>query len=70
MFSNSAVESQFLYNEKDYHLNQGVPISLPCSVAAYYLPFWHYTTPMVARQGQEKKAMRSVVLASYAIKRR
>lgn len=70
MFSNSAVESQFLYYEKDYHMNQGVPISLPCSIAVYYLPFWHYTTPMTARQGQEKEAMRWVVLASYAIKRR
>lgn len=70
MFSNSAVESQYLYYEKDHHMNRGVPISLPCSIAVYYLPFWHYTTPMTAQEGREKEAIRWVVLASYAIRRK
>jgi hypothetical protein len=38
------------------------------SIAVYQLPFWHYTTPMLARPGVDD-ARRWLLLASYMVDR-
>jgi hypothetical protein len=38
---------------------------LVSGIAVYRLPFWHYTTPLVARRGAEATASRWVALATY-----
>jgi hypothetical protein len=35
------------------------------SIAVYRLPFWHYTTPLVAREGREHDARRWLLLGSF-----
>ncbi len=34
-------------------------------VTCYRLPFWHYTTPMVAKRGREEQARRWVLLGTF-----
>jgi hypothetical protein len=31
----------------------------------YRLPFWHYTTPLIAKRGQEARARRWLLLGSF-----
>jgi hypothetical protein len=49
-------------------LNEVAEIGRGMSIAVYQLPFWHYTTPMLARPGFED-ARRWLLLASYFIDR-
>jgi len=67
MFGNDSVEHQWLVYEHDRHLKQIRDINLKGAVAVYRLPFWHYTTPLVARAGREKRARRWLLLASFII---
>jgi hypothetical protein len=34
-------------------------------INAYRLPFWHYTTPLVAKPGREREARRWVILGTF-----
>jgi hypothetical protein len=34
-------------------------------ITAYRLPFWHYTTPLLAKRGREDAARRWVVLGTF-----
>jgi hypothetical protein len=34
-------------------------------ITAYRLPFWHYTTPLVAKPGRARTAHRWVVLGTF-----
>jgi len=38
---------------------------VPSSVAVYRLPFWHYTTPLLAKRGREAEARRWLLLGSF-----
>ena len=62
-----AVASQVLICEDKGHLSKMYPCALNGSVAVYKLPFWHYTTPLQARRGQEKDARRWLLLRSFEI---
>ena len=70
MLSSPKVASQLLvYERRQGMLNEVAEIGKGMSIAVYQLPFWHYTTPMLARPGVED-ARRWLLLASYTIDRK
>jgi hypothetical protein len=60
-----AVKSHFLVYAQDGHFSQMEDVNTVGGLTAYRLPFWHYTTPLVARRGQEPKARRWVLLGTF-----
>ena len=67
-FSTDAVAHQYLVIQNGNMLDDirgGSPVN--GSLSVYRLPFWHYTTPLVAKQGREKDARRWVVMISFQI---
>jgi hypothetical protein len=70
MLSSPKVASQLLvYERRQGMLNEVEEIGKGMSIAVYQLPFWHYTTPMLARPGVDD-ARRWLLLASYTIDRK
>ena len=65
MFSNADVASQSLVYEDRRYLSAVHDVATPAAIAIYRLPFWHYTTPMLARRGREATARRWLLLASF-----
>ena len=65
MFSNDAVAQQLLVYEERGYLSATHDVSRHPSIAVYRLPFWHYTTPLVARPGHEHRARRWLLLGSF-----
>lgn len=47
------------------HFSEEASVNTLGGVTAYRLPFWHYTTPLVARRGQEATARRWVLLGTF-----
>ena len=47
------------------HFSEEASVATLGGVTAYRLPFWHYTTPLVARRGQEQTARRWVLLGTF-----
>jgi len=64
MFSNDAVQSQFLVYEENRFLSKSHDVSGRSGIAVYRLPFWHYTTPLIGRRGRETEARRWLLLGS------
>ena len=65
MFANDAVAQQLLVYEERGYLSRAHEVSQQPSIAIYRLPFWHYTTPLVARRGRETQARRWLLLGSF-----
>lgn len=65
MFSNRFVAHQYLIYEKGGFLNGVHDIARPSAIAIYRLPFWHYTTPLLGKRGQEHHAQRWLLLRSF-----
>src|ERR1043166_7498707 len=65
MFSNKAVASQLLVYEEGGFLSKTHEVAVPSSVAVYRLPFWHYTTPLLAKRRRESAARRWLLLGSF-----
>jgi hypothetical protein len=65
MFSNDDVASQSLVYEDRGFLSAVHDVASAPAIAIYRLPFWHYTTPMLARRGREATARRWLLLASF-----
>jgi hypothetical protein len=63
--SGPAVAHQWLVYAKAGHLSEIAPIHGAATMTAYRLPFWHYTTPLVAKSGGEAKARRWVLLGTF-----
>jgi hypothetical protein len=63
--SNPAVAHQWLVYARAGHLSEIVPVGEAVTLTAYRLPFWHYTTPLVAKPGQGAKARRWVLLGTF-----
>ncbi len=63
--SSPAVAHQWLVYAKAGHLSEIVPVHGAATLTAYRLPFWHYTTPLVAKPGQDAKARRWVLLGTF-----
>ena len=64
-FATDDVDHQWLVYEKQAHLTEIESIRSCGGVTCYRLPFWHYTTPMVAKRGRESKARRWVLLGTF-----
>lgn len=65
MFSNDAVASQLLVYEERGFLSRAHDVAGPSGIAIYRLPFWHYTTPLMAHPGREAEARRWLLLGSF-----
>jgi len=65
MFSNDAVASQLLVYEEHGFLSKSHEVAGRSGIAVYRLPFWHYTTPLIARRGREAEARRWLLLGSF-----
>lgn len=65
--ANSAVAHQWLVYESRGHLSEIARVSALGAISVYWLPFWHYTTPLVGKHGRQGEARRWVLLASYTI---
>ncbi|MBX3498793.1 MAG: hypothetical protein KF889_05060 [Alphaproteobacteria bacterium] len=63
--SSPAVAHQWLVHARSGHLSEIVPVHGAATLTAYRLPFWHYTTPLVAKPGQGAKARRWVLLGTF-----
>jgi hypothetical protein len=63
--SGPAVAHQWLVYAKAGHLSEIAPVHGAATFTAYRLPFWHYTTPLVARPGRAAKARRWVLLGTF-----
>lgn len=69
MFTNRAVAHQYMVYEKNGHFSEVVDISRPTGISVYELPFWHYTTPLLAKRGREAEARRWLLLGTFQILR-
>jgi hypothetical protein len=67
MFANEAVAHQYLVYEQNGHLSKLVDINRQGAVSVYELPFWHYTTPLVAKRNREREARRWLLLGTFSI---
>ena len=59
-----AVAHQWLVYSRAGHFSEIVSVAKPVSITAYRLPFWHYTTPLVAKRGRVGAA-RWVLLGTF-----
>jgi hypothetical protein len=59
------VAHQWLVYAKSGHFTEIVDVATRGGVTAYRLPFWHYTTPLVARPGRPEHARRWVLLGTF-----
>ena len=57
------VAHQWLVYSRAGHFSEIVSLARASSMTAYRLPFWHYTTPLVAKRGQQ--AARWVLLGTF-----
>lgn len=65
MLSNKYVKHQWLVYEQNGFLNQTIDITSLSGIAVYRLPFWHYTTPMMAKKHHHESAKRWLLLHSF-----
>jgi len=63
-----AVAHQYLVYAKGGHFTEMVPVSGLGTITVYRLPFWHYTTPLMAKPRREKDARRWVLLGTFGFK--
>ena len=64
-FGSPAVAHQYLVYARDGHFSEMVDVNTPGGITVYRLPFWHYTTPLMARPGRAAAARRWVVLGTF-----
>ncbi len=64
-FCTKGVARQSLVYAPLGHFCEEASVNTLGGVTAYRLPFWHYTTPLVARRGQQRAARRWVLLGTF-----
>jgi hypothetical protein len=64
----AAIAHQYLVYAKGGHFTELVPVHGLGTVTVYRLPFWHYTTPLVAKPGREQAARRWVLLGTFGFR--
>ena len=67
MFCNDQVRHQWLVYEDSGYLCRIENLALDGALAAYRLPFWHYTTPLAGKRRSEKRARRWVLLRTFGL---
>jgi hypothetical protein len=67
MFTNDAVAHQYLVYEERGHFSKIVDVNIQGGLSIYKLPFWHYTTPLAGKRGQERDARRWLLLGTFQI---
>ncbi len=60
-----SVHSQQLVYTRRKHFSQVCNLAQNGLLTAYHLPSWHYVTPLVAKVGEESKARRWVLMATF-----
>jgi hypothetical protein len=63
--SGPGVAHQWLVYAEGGHFRHVRDVNTAGGITAYRLPFWHYTTPLVAKPGRERTAHRWVVLGTF-----
>jgi hypothetical protein len=63
--SGPGVAHQWLVYAEGGHFRHVLDVNVRGGITAYRLPFWHYTTPLVAKRGREDEARRWVVLGTF-----
>jgi hypothetical protein len=63
--SGPGVAHQWLVYAEGGHFRHVLDVNTKGGITAYRLPFWHYTTPLVAKKGREDAARRWVVLGTF-----
>jgi hypothetical protein len=64
MFTSGAAEQWLVYEQRGF-LSSARRVSGKPAIAIYRLPFWHYTTPLMAKPGHEATARRWLLLGSF-----
>ena len=64
-FATPAVAHQWLVYSKGGHFSEMQSVNTVGGITVYRLPFWHYTTPMLARPGAQEDARRWVLLGTF-----
>lgn len=63
--TNAATAHQWLVYARRGHFSEITSAALRGGLTGYRLPFWHYTTPLVAKRGREDDARRWVMLGTF-----
>jgi hypothetical protein len=63
--TNSAVAHQWLVYARRGHFSQVASAAMTRGLTGYRLPFWHYTTPLQGKRGQEANARRWLLLGTF-----
>ena len=66
--ASSAVDHQWLVYAERGHLSRMESVATSGGITVYRLPFWHYTTPLMAKPGREAAARRWVLLGTFLFK--
>lgn len=64
-FCTSGVAEQRLIYERGGHFTEQRSVATIGGVTCYRLPFWHFTTPLLAKRGKAASARRWVVLGTF-----
>ena len=67
--SGPGVAHQWLVYAEGGHFRHVLDVATEGGITAYRLPFWHYTTPLVAKRGREAAARRWVILGTFRFAR-
>ncbi len=59
------VKQQLLVYEKNGHFTEVVDVTPSGLLTCYRLPFWHYTTPLVAKAGKAASSRRWLLLGTF-----
>jgi hypothetical protein len=64
-FATPAVAHQWLVYAKGGHFTEMQNVNMVGGITVYRLPFWHYTTPLMAKPGAAEDARRWVLLGTF-----
>lgn len=64
-FVTRGVKSQLLVYARAGHFSESVEAARNGLITAYRLPFWHYTTPLIAKRQQAEQARRWIILGTF-----
>ena len=65
--ADKGVRHQWLVYEEAHHLCRMINVAVPSLITVYWLPFWHYTTPLEASPNYSGVARRWLILGTFEI---